>query len=54
LIKGKSQELLEGNTVIDLGFQFGIGINLKPLLEQNTFEQEQRRISFSAFSTRVC
>ncbi len=50
LIKRKSQELLKGDPVIDLGFQFRIGINMESLLNQEALEQKQRRISGSAFN----
>ena len=49
LIEGKPQEFLEGDTVIDLSFQFGVVINVKPLLNQKAFEQKQRWISVSTF-----
>ncbi|MEN6373609.1 MAG: hypothetical protein ABFD75_02365 [Smithella sp.] len=44
MIKRKSEKLLEGDTVIDLGFQFGIGFDMEPLLQQKVLEQKQRRI----------
>jgi hypothetical protein len=50
LIERKPEEFLEGNTVIDLSFEFGFGINMKPLLKQQGFEQKQGRISASAFN----
>ena len=45
IIEGKPQELFEGDAIIDLGFQFGIGIYLEPLLEQETFHKNKGRIS---------
>ena len=51
IIKGEPQEFLEGDSIIDLGFQFGVGIDLKPLLEQEAFHEDQRRIGFIALGT---
>ena len=51
IIEGKTQELLEGDSIIDLGFQLGVGIDLKPLLEQEAFHEDQRRIGFIALGT---
>jgi hypothetical protein len=44
IIKRKAQELFEGIPVVDLGFQFGIGVDFKPLLKQQAFHQEERRV----------
>jgi len=48
IIEGKTQELFEGYSIIDLGFQLGIGIDLKPLLEQEAFHEDQWGIGFIA------
>lgn len=45
LIEGETQKLLEGGPVVDLGFQFRIGVDLEPLLEQEAFHEDQRGIS---------
>jgi len=45
VVKGKPQESSEGCSVVDLSFQFRVGINAKPLLEQKAFHKYQRRIS---------
>jgi hypothetical protein len=50
-INGELQECPEGVTIVDLSFQLGIGIDTEPLLEQETFEQDKRRISFISFKT---
>ena len=50
-INGKLQESPEGVSIVYLGFQFGIGIDAEPLLEQETFEQDKRRICFISFKT---
>ena len=59
--EGQTQEFLEGQAVIDLIFQLGIGRNIypvefndhstgaKPFLQQQAFEQEDGRIGFGAF-----
>jgi len=51
IIKGETQEFLKRDSVIDLSFQLGIGINLKPLLEQEAFHKYQGRIGFIAIGT---
>jgi len=51
IIEGKTQELFEGYSVVDLSFQLGVGIDLKPLLEQEAFHEDQRRIGFIALGT---
>jgi len=56
LIEGETQKLLKGGSVVDLGFQFRIGVYLEPLLEQEAFHQDQRRISLvplGAFSDGI-
>jgi hypothetical protein len=56
IVKGKSQELFKRSSVVDLGFQLRIGIDLKPLLKKKAFHQEQRRIgivSFKAFTDGI-
>jgi len=56
LIEGETQKLLKGGPVVDLGFQFRIGVDLEPLLEQEAFHQDQRRISlvpFGAFADGI-
>ncbi len=56
LIAGKSQKLLKGDPVIDLGFQFRVGIDLEPLLEQKACHEDQGRIgvvSFMAFADGI-
>jgi len=56
IVKGKPQESFEGCSVVDLGFQFRIGIDAEPLLEQKTFHKYQGRIScvaLGAFTDRI-
>ena len=50
LIEGEPQKLLKGGPVVDLGFQFRIGVDLEPLLEQQAFHEDHRRISLVAFT----
>ena len=50
LIHGQPQELLEGDAIVDLGFQFGIGIDAKPLLQKQAFEKQEGMIGFASFS----
>lgn len=49
MIEGKPHQFLVGDTVINFRFQFGIGVNMNPLLNQKAFEKKQRMISVSAF-----
>jgi hypothetical protein len=56
IVKRKTKELFEGDSVVDLGFQFRIGIDLKPLLKKKAFHEEKRRIgivSFKAFTDGI-
>ena len=39
IIEGESQELFEGDAVVDLGFQFGVGVDLEPLLQEKAFHK---------------
>ena len=49
-IKGKAQELFKGQPVVDLVFEFGIGVDAEPLLKEHAFKEEQRRIGVSTFT----
>jgi len=56
IIKRKAQELFEGIPVVDLGFQFGIGVDFKPLLKKQAFHKEKRRVgavSLKAFTDGI-
>jgi len=56
IVKRKPQELFEGDSVVDLGFQLRVRIDLKPLLKKKAFHQNKRRIgivSFEALADRV-
>ena len=56
IIEGKSQEPFEGDAVVDLGFEFRIGIDMEPLLEKEAFHQENwgvGPVSFMAVSDRI-
>jgi len=48
IIKGKARELIEGYSVVNLGFQLRVGIDAEPLLEQEAFHNDQWRIGFVA------
>jgi hypothetical protein len=48
LAEGKAQEGFEGEPVVDLVFQFRIRLDTEPLLEQQAFEQHQRRVGAGA------
>ena len=47
--EGQTQEFLEGQSVVDLVFQLGIGGDTKPFLQQQALEQEDGRVRFGAF-----
>lgn len=49
-IQRQLQELFERNSVVDLVFQLGIGLDAKPLLEHQTFKKQQRRPGIGAFT----
>ena len=51
IIEGEPQEFFEGDSIIDLGFQLGVGIDFKPLLEQEAFHEDQRRPCLVALGT---
>ena len=56
IVERKTKELFEGDSVVDLGFQFRIGIDLKPLLKKKAFHKQKRRIgivSLKALADRV-
>ena len=44
IIKRKPEKLFERDSVVDLGFQFWIGIDFKPLLKKQAFHKEKRRV----------
>jgi hypothetical protein len=51
-----SQECPEGFSVVDLSFQFGIGIDVVPLLKEEAFKQDKRMkglIPFVTFSDGI-
>jgi hypothetical protein len=49
-IEGQAYELLKGDPVIDLVFQLQIGINPTPLLQEESFQKHQRRVSVGTFT----
>ena len=51
IIEGETQELLERDSVIDLSFQLRVGIDFEPLLEQEAFHKDQRRIGSISLGT---
>jgi hypothetical protein len=55
-IHGQFKELFEGTPIVDLGFQLGIGIDVKPLLQKQAFQKQEGMvgiIAFRAFADRV-
>ena len=56
VIEVKPQELFEGGSVVDLGFQLRVGIDVKPLLKEQAFHKQDGRIGFispSAFTDGI-
>jgi hypothetical protein len=51
LIKGKPRNFLEGYLVVDLGFQFWIGVNAKPLFKQQAFRKDKRESLIQQWQT---
>jgi hypothetical protein len=49
IFKGEPQELFEGYSVVDLGFQFRVRIDAEPLLEEEAFHKDNRRVSLVSF-----
>ena len=49
--QGQAEEFFKGQPVIDLVFEFRIGIDAEPLLQQYAFEQQQWWIGIGAFPT---
>jgi len=50
LIHGHPKELLEGDPIVDLGFQLGIGIDMEPLLQKQAFQKQKGMVGFASFS----
>ena len=48
--KRETEESFKGKPVVDLVFQFRVGINTKPLLEHQAFKEQQWREGSSAFA----
>jgi len=48
IIEGKPEEFFERDAIIDLGLQFGIGIDFKPLLKEQAFHENHGRIGLVA------
>lgn len=44
----KTKKLFEGDHGVDLAFQFRIGVDVKPLLEQEEFHENQGHICLVA------
>jgi hypothetical protein len=48
-INRELQKFPKGVSIVYLGFQFGIGIDAEPLLEEKAFEKNKRGIGFISF-----
>ena len=48
-IHGQFQELLERTPIVDLSFQFGIGIDVEPLLQEQAFQKQKGMVGKVAF-----
>ena len=49
-VKRQLQELFKGQPVVELVFQFGIGVDVEPLLEHQTFKRQERQVGVGAFT----
>src|SRR5664280_736442 len=49
IFKRKPQKLFEGDPIVDLSFQFRVGIDFKSLLKQKAFHQKKRWVGVVAF-----
>jgi len=49
--KRESEEFFKEEPVVDLVFQFGIGIDAKPFSQHQTFKEHQWRKGSSTFTT---
>ena len=47
---GQTEELFKGQPLVDLVFQFGIGVDAEPLLKHQTFEEQKGPIGVGAFT----
>ena len=48
-IQGQLQELFKGQAIINLVFQFRIGVNAESLLQHEAFKKQQRRVGIGTF-----
>ena len=51
IIEGEPREFLEGDPIVDLGFQRGVGRDLESLLQEETFQEDQGWIGCISFET---
>jgi hypothetical protein len=49
-IEREPEELFKGQPVVDLIFEFGIGVDAEPLLKEHTLEKQQRRVRIGTFT----
>ena len=49
-IERKPEEFFEGQTVVDLVFEFGVGVDAEPFLKEHAFEKQQGRVGIGAFT----
>jgi len=47
-IHGQFQEFFERTPIVDLGFQFGIGVDVKPLLQKQAFQKQEGMVGIVA------
>lgn len=56
MFQWNAEKIFKREAIVDLAFEFGIRMNLKPLLKEQALEQHQRRIgvaSFTGLSDRI-
>lgn len=49
-IEREPEELFKGQPVVDLVFEFGIGIDAEPLLKEHTLKKQQQRVRVGTLS----
>jgi hypothetical protein len=50
-IEREPEELFKGQPVVDLIFDFGIGVDVEPLLKEHTLEKQQGWVRIGTFPT---
>ena len=49
-IEREAEKLFKRQSIIDLVFEFGVGVDAEPFLKEHAFKEEQRRIGIRALT----